>query len=227
MFDLNAAIFAEPEQHFSSRAFIGPSLRGPHGKKALVKIIEAVNAGQLSSWIKEGGARHWRRHIRCEFLRRSRPAVDFQSDEAEQQLSFCDNYSPILRVSLVSHRKYQVSSPASRPFYSSIHSLDQLSSSALSSLFPLLSSSFSDSSTFSTQVYFFDCRPAWWRHSSTNELAGLTSLIALLGDSSMSGLCAEKTRMFVLAYVLLVSRTSGLFVQAIARERSVTTNEPL
>jgi len=49
MFDLNAAIFAEPEQHFSSRAFIGPSLRGPHGKKALVKIIEAVNAGQLSS----------------------------------------------------------------------------------------------------------------------------------------------------------------------------------
>lgn len=56
---------------------------------------------------------------------------------------------------------------------------------------------------------------------------GLASLIALLGDSSMSGLCADKLHMFVLAYVLLVSRTSGVFVQAIARERSVATNEPL
>jgi len=136
----------------------------------------------------------------------------------------------ILRYfSLVSHRKFQISSPASRPFYSSIHSLDQLSSSALSSLFFLLFHPRSLIRPLFLRKYISSiaCWPAWWRHSSTNELAGLTSLIALLGDSSMSGLCAEKTRMFVLAYVLLVSRTSGLFVQAIARERSVTTNEPL
>lgn len=54
-----------------------------------------------------------------------------------------------------------------------------------------------------------------WRQRIVDELAGLSSLIVLLGDPPMSGLRADKSCMLVFAYVLLLSHTLGLFNRTI------------
>lgn len=166
---------------------------------------------------------------------RSHPVVDFHSGERSRIaiIAFCDNNCSLIPRCSLNASTIKVLFPFPRSSYS-LNLLPQVHPPPSLFFFPL------PSSLVHRFVHFFRAgyicpigrlmKTFEYSMSCTDKLAGLTSLIASLGDSSMSGWSTrreDKLRMFVLAYVLLVSRTSGLFVQAIARERSVATNEPL